>query len=321
MTRDAPINPTRRAAVRSGQALAVCCLALCILTGCEQAVPDLPPAAGLPPAGANLEQHWGAYLDTLAGVPLQDGCEPFYRTPPPEIRRRGTVLMLHGFISCPQQYDELAELAAANGFVALVPLLPGHGRINPAFDRDDTRDLSTPDRWQADFYPFVARMNRIMAAADGDRVLVALSLGSATGILAMLEDRTLYDRALLFVPFLGMPGGPLASAFAGTLGLTPLLRETSVGALGWRRICLPKREQGRAGYCDYSFKHLVAINRLANQVHARSTEPPPLDLPLQVAAVDGDASVSAARIRTFFDAVEPTGSAGICVFPDDVKHS
>jgi alpha-beta hydrolase superfamily lysophospholipase len=288
---------------------------LAVLAGCVRAAPDYEP----PPA-ADLDGRWSAYLATLGDTALQEDCVPVRRDPPPGATVRGAVLMLHGFNACPQQYEELAGLLAAEGFVALAPLLPGHGRMNPAVDRDDTRDLSTPGTWEADYGLFVRRMNAVMAAAQGERVIVGLSVGSATAIYALLDDRELYDRGLLFVPYLGMPGGAAATAVAGVVGRIPVLRETSVGSLGWRGICVPKRKAGRAGYCDYRFKHVVAINRLGAAARSGAAEAP-LKLPLQIVPVNNDAAVSERRLREFISLGAVGDTSRVCVYPEAVPHS
>jgi alpha-beta hydrolase superfamily lysophospholipase len=288
---------------------------LVALAGCVRPAPDYSP----PPA-TDLDGRWTAYLTTLDGIPLQEACRPVRRAPPADTPVRGAVLMLHGFNACPQQYEELAGLLADEGFVALAPLLPGHGRLNPAVNRDDTRDLSTPRTWEADYGAFVRRMNDMMAAAEGERVIVGLSVGSATAIYALLQDRELYDRGLLFVPYLGMPGGAAATAVAGVVGRIPVLRETSVGALGWRGICVPKRKAGRAGYCDYRFKHVIAINRLGAAARGGAAAEP-LTLPLQIVPLSNDAAVSERRLREFIAAGAGGDTSRVCVYPEGVPHS
>jgi alpha-beta hydrolase superfamily lysophospholipase len=45
----------------------------------------------------------------------------------PTKRSSGVVVLFHGFSACPQQYDVLGPLIAAEGFDVLLPLTPGHG--------------------------------------------------------------------------------------------------------------------------------------------------------------------------------------------------
>jgi alpha-beta hydrolase superfamily lysophospholipase len=269
----------------------------------------------------SLKARWDAHVERVSETAeIQLECLPEMLTPPADAAIRGSVLFLHGFLSCNQQLRDLGREVADRGFVVLMPLMPGHGRQWPALDEDDYADLSVQRDWRRRFEAFVEEMNAVMDTAPGERVIAGLSVGAAVSLDAHLRRPGFYHRHVLFVPFLGVPGGPVATGLTTTLARTPVLKEISVAALGWRPVCHAKRRQGRAGYCDYRLKHLGAMHSLASDV-LRQLAAQPLDVPLQVMAVERDPSVSQARIRRLLDIQTATGKTHAYFFPEDVPHS
>ena len=276
------------------------------------------PAAAAP---VELQARWSAYAEReAASADLQSECAPELIEPPSGVAVRGGLLFIHGFLSCNQQLRDLGRDIASDGFVVLMPLMPGHGRQWPSMTEDNYADLPVQRNWERRFDTFIDEMNGMMDLIPGDRVIAGLSVGAAVSLDAHLRRPGFYDRHVLFVPFLGVPGGALTSGLTNGLARTPVLKEISVAALGWRPVCHEKRRQGRAGYCDYRLKHLGAMHSLASNT-MRSLKAQPLDVPLQVIGVERDPSVSQKRIRRFLEIQAPTGNTHAYFFPEEVPHS
>ena len=125
-------------------------------------------------------------------------------------RTERALVLLHGFTSCPQQFDDLGRQLHAQGWNVLIPRYPWHGYS----------DRLTPSIAQLRSDHLIALAN---LAADaglglGERLTVAgLSLG---GILAgyLAQTRETVERAVLIAPMFGLkpiPGPAL-------IGLTKL---------------------------------------------------------------------------------------------------
>ena len=270
---------------------------------------------------AALEARWGEYANRVAeSAPIQPECVPEMIRPPEGTEIRGTFLFIHGFLSCNQQLRDLGQAIALSGYLVIMPLMPGHGRAWPALDEDDYFDLPRPGDWRGRFDEFVAEMNDLMAVAPGEKVIGGLSVGAAVSLAAHLEHPGAYDRHVLFVPFLGVPGGPVGAAAVTSLSRIPILQEISVAAMGWRPICHEKRRLGRAGYCDYRLKHLGAMHAMASRTFRRLAEKP-MDVPLQIFAIESDPSVSQARIEGLEAVQSATGRTQAFFYPPGVPHS
>jgi alpha-beta hydrolase superfamily lysophospholipase len=129
------------------------------------------------------------------------------------VRTGRALVLLHGFTSCPQQFDLIGRMFHAQGWNVLIPRYPRHGykdRLNTSISELRAEHL-------------VALANRSADAAHGlgEHVTVAgMSLGgSLAGYLAQTHEHV--ERAVLIAPMFGLrwiPGvlqrrlGRLASA-------------------------------------------------------------------------------------------------------------
>jgi len=112
-----------------------------------------------------------------------------------------SLVLLHGFTNCPQQFDALGKHFYGLGWNVLIPRYPRHGYS----------DRLTTSIAELRSEQLVALANRAAEAGAGlgERLTVAgLSLGGAlTGLLA--QEREGVERAVLIAPMLGlqrMPG-------------------------------------------------------------------------------------------------------------------
>jgi carboxylesterase len=104
------------------------------------------------------------------------------------------VLLLHGFGDTPQTLSLLAGRLAKNGYGVFAPLLPGHGRDMPAFER------ARAEEWVDTARRSLARMSERYATVS----VVGLSMGAALAALIVAETNTVASLVLI-APYLGMP--------------------------------------------------------------------------------------------------------------------
>lgn len=107
-----------------------------------------------------------------------------------------TVVMLHGFTSCPYQYHQLAEELYASGYNVVVPLLPHHGLAGP--EDHPLRDLRSEEA--------LALANQVVDAAHGlgDEVTVlGISYGGALATW-MAQNRSDLEQVLILSPAYGL---------------------------------------------------------------------------------------------------------------------
>ncbi len=291
-----------------------------LLGGCALRQPVFePPAQGASPA-AVFDSRWAQYVASTRPDELQPDCRPRRVDPPTGVPYRGTVALLHGFSACPQQFFELAELLAAEGYRALLPLLPGHGRQFGNADGDDASGLPVTGDWQRRYEELAEYLNGTMAYAAGKRVIGGLSVGGAASLFVSLQDRGLYDRQLVMAPYFATAAGAPVDALVAGSGRTPAVRATPVKMSGASSPCLSKRAEGRAGMCNYSIKHAAALDSLG-RYNARALRAEPLAMPLQVIGVEGDQVISNPRLSEFLDWQSVTGETSACFYPEGVPHA
>ncbi len=111
-------------------------------------------------------------------------------------RTERSLVLLHGFTNCPQQFDALGKHFYALGWNVLIPRYPRHGYS----------DRLTTSIAELRSEQLVAVANRAAEAGAGlgERMTVAgLSLGGVlTGLLA--QERAGVERAVLIAPMFGL---------------------------------------------------------------------------------------------------------------------
>ena len=111
-------------------------------------------------------------------------------------RTERALVLLHGFTSCPQQFDVIGRLFHAQGWNVIIPRYPRHGytdRLNNSISELRSEHLIA-----------LADQSANAAHGLGDHVTVAgISLGgSLAGHLAQTHDHV--DRAVLIAPMFGL---------------------------------------------------------------------------------------------------------------------
>lgn len=126
-----------------------------------------------------------------------------------------SLVLLHGFTNCPQQFDVLGRRFFERGWNVLIPRYPRHGYT----DRMNT----SIEELRAAHLKAVANRAAEVGAGLGERLTVAgLSLGGIlAGLLAQQRDGV--DRAVLIAPMLGLKRipGPMLTAMGAAAKRLP----------------------------------------------------------------------------------------------------
>lgn len=135
----------------------------------------------------------------------------------PTGKARGVVVLLHGLTDSPYSLRHLAQHLSEQGFVSLVPRMPGHGTLPSGL---------TDVRWEQ----WLATTRMAVREAreqvpDGPLYLVGYSNGGALALrysLAALEDRSLAmpERLVLISPMVGVTS---YARYAGLAALPAVL--------------------------------------------------------------------------------------------------
>lgn len=265
-------------------------------------------------------ERWNAYVAWEEELAFQDSCKPFIREPAEGIAYRGTVVFLHGFSACTQQYYDLSALLAKQGYRTIVPVLPGHGRPYPQFDKDDSAALPTPGSFRDAYDAFSDQINGIMEYADGERVIGGLSGGGAAALYVNDRGRDVYDRNLVIAPFIDIAGGDFVNGAMAFIGAIPVINLVSATPFNTADFCLEKRQQGKASYCKWQLRGAAGMRSLG-QAAAKSVRIEPLTNRVQVIGVNGDNSVSLDRVRELIATQMATDGTTACFYPEGVPHS
>ena len=168
-------------------------------------------------------------------------------------RTERSLLLLHGFTNCPQQFDELGKHFYELGWNVLIPRYPRHGYS----------DRLTPSIAELRSNQLIALANRAADAGAGlgERLTVAgLSLGGTlTGLLA--QERESVERAVLIAPMLGLQRipGPAHLLLAELAYVLP-------NFWVWWDSRLKDKVEQRHGYPRFSTHAYAALVKTANRV-------------------------------------------------------
>jgi carboxylesterase len=177
-------------------------------------------------------------------------------------RTERSLVLLHGFTNCPQQFDVIGRLFHAQGWNVIIPRYPRHGyrdRLNSSISELRAEHL-------------IALASRSAEAAHGlgERVTVAgLSLGgSLAGHLVQNDERV--DRAVLIAPMFGLKRIPRAlnPALARVAYLLP-------NFYIWWDATMKERLPPPYGYPRFSTHAYASLFEIASGVAraARTTAP------------------------------------------------
>jgi pimeloyl-ACP methyl ester carboxylesterase len=143
-------------------------------------------------------------LQELDGPNVNPQCHTRLYTHGKRVER--SLVLLHGFTNCPQQFDALGRQFHERGWNVVIPRYPLHGYAD--------RLTTSIAELRVDHLLAVANRAAAAGAGLGERMTVAgLSLGAIlTGYLAQTREDV--DRAVLIAPMLGLkpiPGPALTA--------------------------------------------------------------------------------------------------------------
>lgn len=289
--------------------------------------------------GSEALDLWNKYSSRLLNNGIQKSCQPRYV--PAQGKYKGSVVLFHGYTACPQQFFELAEehLAPA-GFAVFLPLHPGHGQMLDSSTNKHKMDgipmLSDEGPFkdgkaQKSLYGTLAhQMNEVMAKAKGERVVGGLSVGGAIASYALMQGQSIYNRAIIFAPFLDLSNKLADGALGALTGLkfNPISGEFSdIGflnhkVLGWGPGCTKENESGRAGICDFKFSNILAALSFGSQVkHNAKTLPSTIQVQILASEADTTASPNSALDIAQKWGARSDGNVRVCLFAPPVPHS
>ena len=260
-----------------------------------------------------------AWEELLEKEPLnyekQEECEPRFYEANPDVSEKGTVVFLHGYTACPQQYFDLAEKVAAEGYNVALPLLPGHGKWRSDAGKGGYEHV--PTQFELNRYDyFVRNVNKFMAKVPGKKIIGGLSLGGSMALRAVTFTPNLYDAGMVMTPLLELQNNRYTIAMR-LLAQTPLTRHQIVG---WGEDCeITETQAGRAGICEFKVSSAYASEEygklVSRQLSLKSSK-----TRLQFVGVEGDLVV---QFHPFINAFKAAASKhkNMCLLPYGSNHS
>lgn len=243
-----------------------------------------------------------------ASGPIQKGCEPFFK--PAEGKALGSVMLLHGYSACPQQYDAFSLSLSKKGYNVFVPLLPGHGKEQIKVDGkmiDDSSMLPEVDSTHI-YDNFAKNIGLMLKDEPGEKVVSGLSVGGVIATKVMLYHPSIYDRGLLMAPFFNA-AGPINVLLPALGAIIPNKR------MGWGNECEFKRQLGRAGYCNFKIENVAAVRKFGAETLKQVSL---IKKPVQIVGVEKDPAASNSAIA---DALKNLPNSKGCFFEKGATHS
>ncbi|MBF0443195.1 MAG: alpha/beta fold hydrolase [Oligoflexales bacterium] len=287
-------------------------------------------------------QPFREYVGSLPVDRIQENCRP--RIIFPNGERKGVVFMIHGFTACPQQYFEIGERLAGEGYEVVLPLMPGHGRLpimKNGKETDDLSGLADDKNYMKVYGDFSDLINKIAESYPAPRIVAGLSVGASAAMLASQRRPDIWDKALIMTPafeiannYVWLLVGTLHIADEMPINLIP--RSVYNERKSWGPGCMVERSMpnARAGICEFLTKNVVGMNQFGYDVWHMLK---PNALKVQFVGVEND---PVANPKAIFNAVgrlrgEKMGvipyyskkrmdeheSVRICIMPKDVNHS
>jgi len=244
-----------------------------------------------------------------SGRGYQDACKP--RMHKNKGSYRGSIMLLHGFTACPQQFEKLVPILTSRGYTVFSPVLPGHGYKFEG-SNDYVEDLPTRAE---DYRVFAREMHQVMQASQGEKVLFGMSLGG--GVAAFIGSLGNYDRSLLAAPLIS--AGRFINQFLSAANLLPISRHRE---LSWGEGCQTERAVGRAGICSFS-PAILAGARDLGQAHEQEASHDGLRVKdMQIVFVEEDSAVSTdAILNLAIDYGMDKTSSKVCGMDAAMGHS
>ena len=277
---------------------------------------------------------------------LQPGCVPRIIKANSNVRFKGTIVLVHGFTACPQQYFEFAsQYLAPQGFDVVLPLIPGHGReisspypikvrTNPldkwytAPVEDDLSKLYTFKSGPNVVKDFAKQINEMMKYAKGQKLIGGLSGGAAVVARAIAESPKLYKRAVIKNGFFKISKDVQGQGAIGKVApqLVYMMGKTGLWANyrgSFKDTCeIDGRNVGRAGYCQFTNNALAGMQKFGMQAsRALKNQADQVSTKIQFIMVEKDYSVANKEIKKLYHNLSKKGvNTKICTYLKGTNH-
>jgi hypothetical protein len=108
-------------------------------------------------------------------------------------------------------------------------------------------------------------------------------------------------------------------SLARTAGSVPGIRNIRVKPAAFREECKRWQTAGRAGFCDYRYRHVIPLldlEELNRELYRRQK----LALPIQVVGAGDERYISNGQLVALAAQQSKTAPTSVCFMPDDVPH-
>ncbi|MEE1674117.1 alpha/beta fold hydrolase [Agarivorans aestuarii] len=135
---------------------------------------------------------------------LQAACTPQVIEANPQLAVKGTIIMVHGFTACNQQFFDWGLQLAAAGYHVVLPALPGHGLVGEQQDLLlESSGLANSAQVYSDFADQLVLLGQLSPGPS--KIIAGLSVGGAVAAAVAIRGEQTFDKALLMAPFLAIP--------------------------------------------------------------------------------------------------------------------
>lgn len=218
-------------------------------------------------SAASASPLWDKHVAASQGPEIQEHCHPVLYKAHPGKKFRGSIILLHGFTPCPQQYFDLAsQVLAPEGFNVYLPLLPGHGRLWKN-DVSDVSAIPNSRNWQEGYGSFIDMIAAMAKELPQPVSIGGLSLGATLTLWSVQRYPDLYEKAVILTPFLSVSkeGHPLAAFLAHLIAVVAHIPGRRDALRSWGPACYTERDvNGRAGNCHFTASQLYAMAKMGD---------------------------------------------------------
>ena len=259
-----------------------------------------------------VHNSWAFQGSLLVDQSIQPDCMPEKHSAVGPLK--GSIILLHGFTGCPQQFSSAGQELSQYGFNVYIPLLPGHGYTG----LEGYRGLPSQKESAKIFNKFILDLEKLITQEDTPQKMIGgVSFGATLAAAAVTKPGSPFKRALLITPVFGL-NQPTTNNNSNYAVKTPvseidpkLAQKTT---LGWGEDCVYETSIGRSGYCRYTIDSLLAITSYGESLVGKKLE---AGIQSQLIGVERDPFASNKLIQMFLKNNKTVG----CNYPFPANHS
>ena len=259
-----------------------------------------------------VHNSWAFQERLLDDQSIQPDCKPEKHSAVGPLK--GSIILLHGFTGCPQQFSSAGQELSQYGFNVYIPLLPGHGYAG----LEGYRGLPSQKASAKIFNKFISDLEKLITQEDTPQKMIGgVSFGATLAAAAITKPGSPFKRALLITPVFGLnqPTTNNNSYYAVKTPVSeidPKLAQKTT--LGWGEDCVYETSIGRSGYCRYTIDSLLAITSYGESLVGKKLE---AGIQSQLIGVERDPCASNKLIQMFLKNNKTVG----CNYPFPANHS